>query len=160
MKKLISNFIELSTLGKATILVSLFTLVVSFFFPAFYIDRPENPKAWSNSFLLFFLGWTFPLGGAIVPFVFWLANPTYLLAIYLIIKKNIKGLYLSCIAAFLALIFSQLDSIMTSESGSNSKITSLELGFYLWLTSFLILTTGTALNILRKNNNPIRSENQ
>lgn len=154
MKKLRLNFLELSILGKTTILLSFSTLLFSLFFPAFYIDRPENPEAWSNSLLLFLFGWIFPLGGAFVPFLFWLANPIYIIAIIFIIRKNVKGFYLSCISTTIAIIFSLQDSIMASESGNNSKITSLELGYKLWLTSFLILTIGTALNIYGKKSKP------
>jgi len=115
------------------------------FFPPFYIDKPGNPEAWADSSFIFFCGPLFPLGGAFVPFLFWLANPIYLFAILFTIRRNIKGLYLSSISTALAIIFSQLDSIMTSESGHSSHITSLELGFKLWLTSFLILLIGNLI---------------
>jgi len=92
-------------------------------------------------------------------FRFFLVSQSYVFSIdFFNPKKNIKGLYLSGVATFIALVFSQLDSIMTSESGGNSEITSLELGYYLWCTSFFILTLGTAINVFRKDNNPTRSE--
>jgi hypothetical protein len=88
--------------------------------------------------MLFFFGWTFPLGGAFIPFCFWLANPIYIMSIILIIRKKVNGFYFSFIPVCIAIIFSQMESIMASESGSNTDITSLELGYKLWLTSFAV----------------------
>lgn len=155
MKGTILNFFKLSFLEKTTILLSFFTLILSLFFPAFYIDKPADPDAWADSLFLFFCGPLFPLGGAFVPFLFWLANPIYIFAVLFSIRRNIKGFYLSCASTVLALIFSQLDTIMTSESGNHSNITSLELGFKLWLTSFSILTIGNAINIYGKSKKEI-----
>lgn len=132
---------------KSTILLSLACFVSALFFPAFYIDRQGNPEAWADSVLLLFMGVIFPLGGAFVPFLFWLANPIYIIAIIFTMRKNSKGLYLSCTSLILAVIFSQMDTIMTSESGHSSKIISLELGFKLWLISFVILTAGNFLRV-------------
>ena len=146
MKKLAQDILSLTAIEKITLTLSLSTLVLSLFFPAFYIDRPENPAAWSNSFMLLFFGWTFPLGGAFVPFAFWLANPIYIMSIIFIIRKKINGIYLSYVPFTIALIFSQMRSIMTSESGSQTDITSLELGYKLWLASFAILTFGLLVN--------------
>jgi hypothetical protein len=146
MHKFYQDFLSLTLIEKITIALSVFTLVLSFFFPAFYIDRPENPAAWSNGCMLFFFGWTFPLGGALVPFFFWLANPIYIFSIISIIRKKNHGYMLSYVPLLLALIFSQMKSIMTSESGSETDITSFELGYFLWLSSFAILAIGVVLN--------------
>ena len=150
MKKLYQSIVSLTNTEKISLSLSLSILVLSFFFPAFYIDRPENPDAWSNSCLLFFFGWTFPLGGALVPFLFWLANPIYIISIIQIIRKKSNGFYFSFIPVCIAIIFSQMDSIMASESGSESDITSLELGYKLWLTSFAILGFGSLLMLSKR----------
>lgn len=150
MKKIYLDIVSLTATEKITLVASFSTLVVSLFFPAFYIDRPEDPAAWSNSFMLFFFGWTFPLGGAIVPFLFWLANPIYIMSIYFIISKKVYGFYFSFIPVSIAIIFSQIKSIMASESGSNTDITSLELGYQLWLTSFIILACGSLLSLYKR----------
>lgn len=146
MLKFYQDFLSLTVIEKITIALSVFTLVLSFFFPAFYIDRPENPAAWSNGCMLFFFGWTFPLGGALVPFFFWLANPIYIFSLISIIRKKNHGYTVSYVPLILALIFSQMKRFMTSESGSETDITSLELGYFLWLSSFALLAIGVALN--------------
>ena len=150
MEKSYLNILSLTTTEKIFLSLSLSILTLSFFFPAFYIDRPENPDAWSNSFMLFFFGWTFPLGGAFVPFLFWLANPIYIISIIQIIRKKANGFYFSFIPVSIAVIFSQMESIMASESGSKTDITSLELGYKLWLTSFAILGFGSLLMLSKR----------
>ncbi len=86
------------------------------------------------------------LGGAFIPFIIWLANPLYIISVIQTVKGRITGLYYSLSATILAILFSQLDSIMTSESGSTSQITSLGRGFWLWLASFAVLSLGIILN--------------
>lgn len=147
MTKIAAALKSLSRLQKITILLSLIVLIVSLTQPAFYIDREENPAAWADSCLLFFLGWILPLGGALAPFLIWCANPIYIYSIVLTIKGKTTGFYLSALATSVALSFSQFDSIITSESGGQSAITSLELGYKLWLASFIIMTLGTGINL-------------
>jgi hypothetical protein len=83
---IINSFKSLSRVGQFTVGLSLITLILSLTQPAFYIDREDNPAAWADSWLLFFFGWTFPLGGALIPFLFWCANPIYITSIFQIIK--------------------------------------------------------------------------
>ena len=151
MKQLIDKFKRQPTLIKITVGLSLVSLIISLTQPAFYIDRKEDPNAYSDSLTLFLLGWMSFLGGAFIPFILWLANPLYFIAVFLIMKKKPSGLYASIAATTLALIFSQLDSIMTSESGSSSTITYRGLGFKLWFASFIILTVGLVLSRILTN---------
>lgn len=142
------SFMLLPKTGQITIILSLIILIVSLTQPAFYIDWDEDPAAWADSWLLFFFGWTFPLGGALVPFLIWCANPIYFLSIVLTLKRKKIGFYLSLIAAIVAFSFSQLDTIIASESGRESPIKSLELGYKLWLTSMVVLCIGTGINLI------------
>lgn len=151
MKQLIDKFKRQPTLMKITVGLSLVFLIISLTQPAFYIDRKEDPNAYSDSLTLFLLGWMSFLGGAFIPFILWLANPLYFIAVFLTMKNKPSGLYTSIAATTLAFIFSQLDTIMTSESGSSSTITSRGLGFKLWFTSFIILTVGLVLNRILTN---------
>lgn len=153
MIRIIKTSDSVPLIQKVTIIISLAFLLLSFTQPAFYIDWEENPAAWADSWLLFFFGWTFPLGGAIIPFLIWCANPLYLISIYGTIKEKAYVLYLSIFSTFIALSFSQLDSVITSESGRHSKISSLELGYKFWLISLSIMTVGTGINLyLQKTN--------
>ncbi|TDQ25462.1 hypothetical protein [Tenacibaculum caenipelagi] len=122
-------------------------LISSLFYPAFYIVG-DNPNSWSESWLLFFFGWTFPLGGAFLPFLIWCANPIYIFSIILTLKGKIKGLYFSLTASILGISFSLMETVMTSESGGTSRIKSLELGYKLWVSSLIVLTIGIGINEL------------
>ena len=148
MKKIIKNFRQKPISLKISIGLSLILFLISLTQPAFYIDRREDPNAYSDSLTLFLLGWTSLLGGAIIPFFIWFANPLYFVAIILTIKSKSLGLYFALAATILAFIFSQLHTIMTSESGSTSVITSRGLGFKLWFISIIILTLSLTANRL------------
>ena len=151
MKKLIVNFLLLPIYLKLTIGISLTLFIMSLTQPAFFIDRQDDPNAYTNSLILLLMGWMSLLGGAILPFVIWLANPLYFISIIFVIKRKSTGLYLSIGATLLSFIFSLLDTIMTSESGNSSVITVRGLGFKLWFASFIILTVGLLFNRILEN---------
>lgn len=140
---LLKQFKILPTSQKFTIIISLIILCVSLTQPAFYIDREENPAAWAESWMLFFFGWMFPFGGGITGFLFWCANPIYFFSILQTIRNKKSGILLSVLASLIAFSFSLVDEIIASSSGSFSKITSLELGYKLWLASIITMMIGT-----------------
>jgi hypothetical protein len=143
MKKYYSLFLQLSWITKASICISFCLLVLSLSQDAFYIDSPEgHPKAYADSSFLFFLGWMSFLGGGLVPFIIWLANPLYFLTIIFTVRHDKSALFLSLTPIILASVFMMLPSILTSESGSTSEITSRGLGFYLWFSAFIVLFFG------------------
>jgi hypothetical protein len=146
---LIREFRLLPSIQRITIVLSLILLLISFSQPAFYVGRPDY-DAWSNSLLLFLLGWTGILGGGIPSCLIWLANPLYLISIYFIIKGKSFSVYLTLGAALIALCFLFINSILTSESGQMSKITALKAGYMFWLASIIVLFIGTAINWVQK----------
>lgn len=137
---------RLDGLQKATLLCSLLVLLLSFTQPAFYIDRAGAREAWSDSFILFALGWMSFLAGDLLSCLIWLANPFYLLAVVLVVRGKKAGRVCSLLATLLAWSFSRRDSIMASEAGTYAAITSLEAGYLLWVTSFALLSAGTVLH--------------
>ncbi len=145
----------LSLTKKITILLSISVLAISLTQPAFYIDRNDF-DAWANSVVLFFLGWTFVLGGSTESLIWW-ANPIYVFAVFLFMKNNRLSIVVSILALTIAICFSLLDKIVTSESGERSRITSLELGYKMWVLSFAILFLGslvdTIIDFRRKSKN-------
>jgi hypothetical protein len=144
MTLLLTNFKTSGIFQKIVIILSLTGLIISLTQPAFYIGRIDY-DAYANSTVLFFLGWTGIFSGSLESLI-WLANPVYFIALYLFIKDNKLSLIMSGAATFLALLFATFPTILTSESGARSKITSFELGYKLWVTSFLILFIGTIIN--------------
>lgn len=137
---------KIKTIKSTLIIFSIIVFIISLFQPAFFIDR-EDSDAYSNSLFLLALGWMSFLGGRFVPFIIWLANPIYIISIFLISKSFKFGIITSLWSIFLAIIFANLNSILTSESGSDSKITYLGLGYYLWISSFVILFISSVINL-------------
>lgn len=149
MNKLKADLKSLPLVQKGTILLSVLLFFLSLSQPAFYIDRVDY-DAWANSAGLFLLGWMSVLGGSLVASVIWLANPLYILAVIFSIRGKIGGLFFGMAASVVAFSFSRLDEILTSESGSYSKITALKAGYKLWLGSMLVLTIGTGIGLLTR----------
>jgi hypothetical protein len=118
--------------------------MASLFFPAFYIDRSDY-DAYADGKWLALLGWMSILGGGLTPFLIWLANPLFSLAVTLTLTRSSRWLVLllSSGALAIALSFSTLEVILTSERPEFSKITSLEAGYYLWVSSMAVLVIGT-----------------
>jgi hypothetical protein len=143
---IIEGFKKLTRFQKGVIVLSLILLFISITQPAFFIDRPEDPEAWSDSWIIFFFGWTFFLGGSFSGTFIWLANPIYFTSLIFIFDHKPKGIYLSVLATLIALLFSTFDTVITSESGSYSAITSFGLGYKLWVSSFITLTVGSIIN--------------
>jgi hypothetical protein len=141
---------KIKTIKSTLIILSIIVFIISLFQPAFFIDR-EDSDAYSNSLFLLALGWMSFLGGGFVPFIIWLANPIYVISIFLINKSIKFGIITSLVPILLALIFANLNSILTSESGSKSKITELGLGFYLWISCFIILFVSSIINLNSSN---------
>jgi len=82
------------------------------------------------------------LGGGMLEQIIWFANPLSLVSIYLLAVNKKSAIKFSLSALFLAVSFSTWKEILGAESGVTAKITSLEMGYFLWVLSILILTIG------------------
>ncbi|MEC4005025.1 hypothetical protein OX283_010180 [Flavobacterium sp. SUN052] len=91
----------------------------------------------------FFMGSIAILGGGVLEEVIWLANPLCLISIFLLLMDKKSSFKLSLSALILSISFSFWKELLGAESGSPAKIISLQLGYYLWVISILILTIGT-----------------
>lgn len=81
-------------------------------------------------------------GGGVLEWLIWLANPLYIISIILFIKNYKLSMITAFLASFLAVIFSAWEEIRIDEKGLTSKIIHFELGYYLWVSSILLLTGG------------------
>jgi len=139
--------LNLKTIKTITILVSLTIFVVSLNYNAITLDFQGVKPVPSIEYFL--MGSTAILGGGLLEWIMWLANPLSLLTIIYLWKDNRIARLTSIISMSLALIFSTWNEILGAESGSMGKIVSLEVGYYLWLTSIIVLTIGTNYYFLR-----------
>ena len=81
-------------------------------------------------------------GGGVLEWLIWLANPLYIISIILFIKNYKLSMITAFLASFLAVIFSAWEEIRVDEKGFTAKIIHFELGYYLWVSSILVLTSG------------------
>ncbi|MGV3538250.1 MAG: hypothetical protein ACO1OQ_00475 [Rufibacter sp.] len=89
------------------------------------------------------------LGGGLLEWIIWLANPFYFYSIYLLILGKNNAANFILIGSILALSFRAWHEILVSESGRNATIISFDLGYYLWLGSFLLLLFGAIIELRR-----------
>ena len=120
------------------IAASITLYVLCLFFTPFYVANKEA-DVYSNSLFMVFLGWIAILGGGLVPTIIWLANPLYFVGLFFILNRVKFGIVAVFLALILAFYFTTLDSIMDGESGATTNITELGLGYYLWVSSFIML---------------------
>ena len=85
------------------------------------------------------------LGGGILEWLIWLANPLYFFSLYLFLKSKNKAKMYSLLSTTIALSFVTWNKILVSESGKLGNIDSLGLGYWLWVSSLAILTIGIFL---------------
>lgn len=81
-------------------------------------------------------------GGGVLEWLIWLANPLYIISIILFIKSYKLSMITAFLASFLAVIFYAWEEVRVDEKGITAKIIHFDLGYYLWVSSILILTTG------------------
>lgn len=102
-----------------------------------------------SSLVYFLMGSTAILGGGALEWFIWLANPLSLFTILYLKKDNKKALVTALVAIVMSGIFRTWNEILGSESGSMARIVSFEAGYYLWLSSIIILGIGTYLYFLK-----------
>lgn len=128
-----------------TIVLSLGIFILSLFQNA-VITNFNNEVKTAASWEYLLMGAISFVGGGLLEEIIWLANPLCLLAIIFLINNKNTAIGLSLAALFLAASFASWNEILASESGSTAKIVSLELGYYLWVLSILILVIGILVN--------------
>lgn len=116
----------------------------------YYIEGP-NPRAWSPAWGLFLFGWIGVFFGVFA----WLANPLLLASWYLLHKHRYRSsLYIASIALLLAGTFLLHSHVVSSEAPTYSKITGYGVGYWLWISSALVLFGGTCVLTFRPNATP------
>jgi len=96
-----------------------------------------------SSLDFFLMGSTAILGGGLLEWIIWLANPLCLLAMIDLWKGKERAIIKCGIALTFAISFAFWKNILGSESGSIATVVSLQAGYYLWVMSIIVLTAGT-----------------
>jgi len=83
----------------------------------------------------------------------WLANPLLIFSWFTIKRTKVSFIFSLC-SSILAISFLFFDEVMINEAGHYGKVTSYELGYWLWVLSSLIMLMGNGM-ILYKNKDVI-----
>ncbi|GAB0156742.1 hypothetical protein CHRYSEOSP005_20090 [Chryseobacterium sp. Alg-005] len=125
--------------SRKLILISVIIFITSLFFDALTFEDLHGIGSYS-SLTLFLIGPIGFLGGGILEFFIWTANGWLLVSMISAYKKNYFLANLSgIIAALISGSFIFWENILVSESGRTAEIHSLEEGYFLWLTSILVM---------------------
>jgi hypothetical protein len=83
------------------------------------------------------------LGGGALEWIIWLANPLYIFALSLFIGSNRSSILIATMATAIALSFLGWHKILVAENGRMASIVGLSAGYWLWVSSLLILMIGS-----------------
>ena len=134
--------IKLNKIKIYVLLISLTVFIVSLTQTALTYNDFDGQKIHSSISLLL-MGGLAILGGGLLEFVIWLANPLYFLAIIFLLKSNKTSIKFSIAATILALSFTTWKEILAAENGRKATIENLNLGYWLWVLSLTTLLIGT-----------------
>ena len=132
---------EKSIFKTLLIILSLSIFFISLTLNAFTYDY-QGVKTMS-SISCFLMGSTAILGGGLLEWIVWLANPLCLISIFCLIMDKPIAQKINITSVILAMSFYSWNSILAAESGTSGKILSVKSGYFIWLASIIILTVGT-----------------
>ena len=133
-------------LPKIITIISIIVFAASLTQDSYYIAG-KDPKAWSPAFYSLLLG---PIG--LFDGIFeWLANPVLAAAwVFSLAGKNKIALLLGCLASALMLAFLFRQTIIASEAPTYAKIIGYGAGYWLWLTSGVLVIVSGAIGLMKE----------
>lgn len=136
------------------VLISSIGLFIASLFQDGFLIEGSNPRAWAPCFGLLLIGWIGIFQGNLT----WLANPLILFAwlAYADARSRYQSIPFASLSLCFALSFMLYGKILSSEAGHYSKVTSLELGYWLWVASItsMIVLPLTELLFIRLQKDP------
>ncbi|WP_300666872.1 hypothetical protein [Fluviicola sp.] len=94
-------------------------------------------------------GWilAFFYGGAAFA---WFANPIYITTFFVARKEPLVGIGFTAIAIFIAQTFLDGGELLLNEAGHTAYITKIEIGYWFWLGSMVVLLFYSIVNLVVK----------
>lgn len=126
-------------------IISLSILGISLLCPTYCTNVQCSPLGSGLTDLLF--GWA----GAIFvgnPYYAWFANPFFITAIFTNRKVPVLSLIFSVLAVVIALTFLKGGPVLLNEAGHMGYITKLQIGYWLWLASMVVLVAASVVAIM------------
>lgn len=147
--------ININIVKKPFLIISILLYLISLTQDAFYVDN-INHDAWSNSLVLLLVGWIGAIMGGYAALT-WFANPLIFFS-WLFFLKNVRVSFCLSLCSFiLSISFLFFDNVITSEAPTFSKITSYEIGYWIWLLSILLIFLGSSIILILENKNKKRN---
>jgi hypothetical protein len=80
----------------------------------------------------------------------WLANPIALNSLLFSKKQPQIGILLGVLSFGIAISFTKWSEILVSENGRNAKILSLDISYWIWISSIILLILLNIRNLYKK----------
>ncbi|WP_143706092.1 hypothetical protein [Emticicia sp. TH156] len=132
---------NLTLLKNFSLIISLIVYAMSLTQTAFTFKDYDGTKSYKGFELIIFGGMAI-LGGGLLEWFIWLANPIYIMGLFLFYKSINRSRRNLLAATIIAFSFMSWKEILASESGRTAPITSLNIGYYFWIISIVIATIG------------------
>jgi succinate dehydrogenase/fumarate reductase cytochrome b subunit len=114
--------------------------ILSFTQPAFFTGRADKDAG--NTILLFFVGGLGLIADPLNCFA-WLANPLFLIAVWLTARRKRRAFVVAVFAVIFAVGFLGVRHVMVNEAGGYADITARKAGYWLWLAATVVLAIAT-----------------
>lgn len=88
----------------------------------------------------------------------WFANPFFITAILLNKKEPLVSLIFSVIAISIAFTFLKGGTVLLNEAGHKGYITKLQAGYWLWVSSMVIMIIAALVPIIQQIKNLLRKD--
>ena len=131
---------------KALLITSLALFGFSLTQNAFAAAHFDGPERYSGLAALL-VGATIILGGGLLEWIVWLANPLFALSIFLAFRRDKRAVLPSLGSVVLSTSFMFWREILVSESGRTGAILSKGLGYYAWIAALVVWTSSFFLPI-------------
>lgn len=139
---------QTNVLKKFTVAISFILLAISLTKNAYYIEGMRESVG-SFGLIAFLLGWMDFSG----PLLVWLANPLLFLSwVFLFSKRAKRALIPGILAVIFSMSFLFFENIVANEGGGKSQIISYDIGYWIWISSFITNLLGNfALTLITRN---------
>lgn len=95
-------------------------------------------------------GWLGILVGGKGIYLVWFANPLFIIGLIMNKKSPTSALILSIIACILSLAFLLGGEVLINEAGHVAQISTLQIGYWLWLTSMVLLVAASFYSLRKE----------
>ena len=123
--------------------------IISLFFNALTVQDYDGIKNYKG-IDLFFFGLLSFLGGGILEFLIWMANPIALASLLFSKKKPKLAISLSIISFAIAVSFTKWNEVLVSENGRTGKIISLDISYWIWITVISFTVVLSVYNLVMR----------